>query len=382
MRLMKTKIHIYISLCLYLILSMSFSGCSDGQDGYDYSNITEGNPLKMEASSQSIVLDLDKPNDRALIFTWEPARDRGPGTKITKYIFRLDVANNNFETSITSITMPEGVFFKSFTTKELNNLLRGKWNREEGKPVELEARIIAQAEHPDLYLHPDYSTIKLDITPYELPSKPLFIAGTATAGGWDLEKSLGMKELEAGELYNWRGELKKGNLKILQQATSLYPSYNMGATEHDMIEVGGENEENSLFNIPKDAVYSITLNTHTLQISIEEVKLELVALGGSATDVGWGENRMVLEWLPSNPHVCETIANIKAGELKFATRTGGWGTNPAVRPPKANASIQSDLDFIIVGSPDYKWKVLPEEAGRYKISVDIKHQKVSFDKIS
>lgn len=379
---MKTKNLKNIYLYMLLAFSISFAGCSDDKKEYDYSNITEGNPLNMEASTRSLVLNPDRPNERAMIFTWEPGRDRGPETKITKYIFRLDVADNNFETSIDATTMPEGVFFKSFTTKELNNLLRSKWNREQDQPVEVEARIIAQAEHPDLYLLPDYSTIKFKVTPYELPSKPLFLVGTAASGGWEPEKSLGMKEIETGELYNWRGKLKKGEFKILQQATDLFPAYIMGSSDKEMVEVESDDENNSFFNIPKDGTYSITLNTNTLEISIEEVKLELVALGGSATDVGWDANRIIMEWLPNNPNVCEVVANIKAGELKFATVPGAWGSNPAIRPLKANSSILTDLDFIIVGSPDTKWKVLPEEAGRYKISIDIKNQRISFEKIS
>lgn len=379
---MKTKYLKNIYLYMLLACSIFFIGCSDSESEYDYSNITDGNPLKMEVSSQSIILDPNKPNERALIFTWEPGRDRGPNTKITKYIFRLDVADNDFETSITSVEMQEGVYFKSFTSQELNNLLRAKWNRPQDQAIEIEARIIAQVEHPDLYVLPDYSTIKFKVTAYELEPNPLFVVGTATTAGWDPEKSLQMNEVSVDELYNWRGKLSKGELKILKQVTSLFPSYNMGGTEQEMQEVESEEGDNKLFNIPKDGVYSITLNRRSMEIAIEEVKLENVTLGGSATDAGWGVDRIPMEWLPNNPHICEVVTNLKAGEIKFGTVAGTWGSNPVIRPLVADASIQTDLNFIIAVTPDLKWKVNPEEAGRYRISIDIKNQKISFDKIS
>ena len=376
------KINNFIKAALYLLFIV-LVGCSNDTEEYDYSSNIINNPLNLEASSSSIALSPTNKNETAVIFTWELGRDRGPDTKITQYLFKLDIANNNFSTSIPAIEMEDGICYLSFTTKELNDLILNKWKIPEGNEAELEARIIALVEHPDLYIHPDYSTIKLKVKPYEEKNRPLFLVGDATDANWNPENALLMEELIPNELYSWRGRMSKGEFKILSQITSLYPCLSAGESSNDLILTEEENPDEEFFKIEEEGLYRILINTNTNQINIVKVYIEQVNLGGSATSAGWGVDRIPMTWSPYNPNTCTVKAELKSGELKFAAfGSESWGTRPAIRPMVPNASINSDTDCLITGSPDYKWRVHPEQAGLYLITIDTELMIIKFEKLN
>ena len=80
-------------------------GCQDDMERYVLDKPAD--TMHLSVSSDNIVLDQDKKEEVALIFTWSKATDRGEGTVLT-YFFKMDIANNNFETSIDKIEIPAG----------------------------------------------------------------------------------------------------------------------------------------------------------------------------------------------------------------------------------------------------------------------------------
>ena len=59
-------------------------------------------------------------------------------------------------------------------------------------------------------------------------SRPLYITGSATPGGTDLNAATGITELSNGRLYSWRGRLVPGTFKFITEPGQEFPSYNMG----------------------------------------------------------------------------------------------------------------------------------------------------------
>ena len=165
-------------------------GCQDDMERYVLDKPAD--TMHLSVSSDNIVLDQDKKEEVALIFTWSKATDRGEGTVLT-YFFKMDIANNNFETSIDKIEIPAGTNSISFTHKELNNLL-AKWKVEKGKEVTLAAEIIAEVSESKVYMKPEVSVVEFAITGFETEPRDLFIVGTAIEG-MDATKALKMEEV-------------------------------------------------------------------------------------------------------------------------------------------------------------------------------------------
>lgn len=375
MKTINLKFILKITTLLFII---SLVSCSD--DTVDlpvYDNITEGNPLKLEVSEDSIVLNQAYSNEQALLFTWEDGRERSPDSKLT-YLFKLDITSSNFETSILTEEMPEGVYFKSFTTKELNNLIENHWKQPLGEKIELSARIIAKVSSEDKYRKPDYSTVTFTVRSYTHEANPLFLVGDATVAGWDTEKALMMNEVEARRVYSWRGVMSVGNYKFLQQLGEMLPSFNKGINNNTFVERTSEQQPDNLFSIKEEGIYSILLNRRTMQIECLKVPFEKVYYGGSATSAGWN-NFEEMKFNPSQPNVFETTINLFGGEIKFYT--GKSVDFPTFRPLKPDASIIDDLNVQVAVLPDWKWKVKPEEAGRYKITLDTESLRIEFKKL-
>ena len=89
-----------------MTLPFVIMGCQDETE-----RITLDSPqdtMGLKVSSSDVVLNQDLGNEEAISFTWGSAANRGEGTKL-HIIFKMDMADNNFETSIAKVEIPEGV---------------------------------------------------------------------------------------------------------------------------------------------------------------------------------------------------------------------------------------------------------------------------------
>lgn len=375
MKTINLKFILKITTLLFII---SIVSCND--DSIDlpiYDNITEGNPLKLEVSEDSIVLNQAYANEQALLFTWEDGRERSPDSELT-YFFKLDIANNNFESSIVTEEMPDGIYFKSYTAKELNDLIENHWKKPLGENIELSARVIAKVSSEDKYRKPDYSTVSFTVKSYTHEANPLFIVGDATSAGWNTEKALMMNEVEAKRVYSWRGSMSAGNFKFLQQLGEMIPSFNKGSDNNTFVERTSKDQPDDLFTIEESGLYTLILHRHTKKISYKKVEFQNVYYVGSAAPTGWG-NFIEMNWKINQPNIFETTLNLSAGEIKFTVEKNY--NSPTFRPLKPDASIVDDLNIQVMMDPDWKWKVKPEEAGKYKITLDTESLRIEFKRL-
>lgn len=377
---------------LYILLSLSASFClfSCGDD--DNEVIEENiNPLKLEVSNSSVTLDLENPDKEILYFTWEPAEDRSSeGTTLENYLFRFDVANDSFETSIPTTAISNGIFYKGFTTREMNDLLVSQWGSALGSEIGLEARIIAKYNNPDKFVKPLVSTIAFKIQSVAPESKPLYLMGSATNAGTSLEDAIPMTEVMKGETYVWRGSLKAGEYYFTTQKTSEYPAYvmNEDGEEDKIVLAESESAAGKPFSITKAGLYAISVNLTTQRITCEEVfYIETLSVIGSGTNWGWPGGSAtathpsyggVMLWSSTNPHECEITTQLKSGELRICI---AGQSDAAFRPYNAAAPIsQQEHDVVFMYKPDYKWKIESADAGTYKIILDTKNYKIKFIK--
>ena len=366
-----------------MTLPFVIMGCQDETE-----RITLDSPqdtMGLKVSSSDVVLNQDLGNEEAISFTWGSAANRGEGTKLT-YYFKMDMADNNFETSIAKVEIPEGVQSISYTHKEMNALLSG-WKVTAGETAMLEAEIIAEVSGGSVYMKPEISKVQFSVTGYNIAPRDLFIVGSAVEG-MDAAKALKMKEVISEQKYEWSGHLKQGDFKFIKSRTSLTPSYTKGADNKTL--VYNETDGGTLFHIDidKEGYYFITVDVEKLTIASEfpENKYEKVWAIGDATPAGWNvPSAIELKKINNIQFVYE--GNLYAGELKFPLELdldGNW--NMSYLMPKTQGTEpggDNTMEYVEkekVGTHDYKWKITESQAGSYKIILDTYLMEITFEK--
>lgn len=371
------KKYIYISLALF------FFGCQKEKTVVPelddlIKEYREDDAIKLEVSTESITLDPLKKREQALLVTWEPLEDIEQLYPVT-YLFKIDLTEKNFSTSVSSEKIEEGTNYKIFTHDELDNLIRQTWGRKENDPISISVRVIAQVASDEKFIMPLYSTKEVHVKPLNIESSPLFLYGSAVQS----DNSNNMVELEEyknGDIYTWRGHLNAGECKIATVMGESYPAYVKGEDEQTLRFAEEEGDDEG-FHIDKDGTYAIIIDRINKKISIEEVTYLDLYFGGSATPTAW-QSPTKVEWDPFQPNVCSVTLPLEAGECKFSLEPNFSAGTAQIRPIAPDASIQEDLDVMISNNnPDWKWKIQTSEAGTYKVVLDVKSMKAEFIKL-
>lgn len=366
-----------------MTLPFVIMGCQDETE-----RITLDSPqdtMGLKVSSSDVVLNQDLGNEEAISFTWGSAANRGEGTKLT-YYFKMDMADNNFETSIAKVEIPEGVQSISYTHKEMNALLSG-WKVIAGETAMLEAEIIAEVSGGSVYMKPEISKVQFSVTGYYIEPRDLFIVGTAVEG-MDATKALKMNEVLSEQKYEWGGHLMQGDFKFIKSRTSLTPSYTKGADNNTLVYNETGDGPETLFHIDTDGYYFITVDVEKLTIASErpESIYEKVWAIGDATPAGWNIMSAVeLKKINNIQFVYE--GDLYEGELKFPLDLRGdnnWNI-PYLMPKTNDTEPGGDNTMEYVEDEkavahDYKWKITESQTGIYKIILDTYLMEITFEK--
>ena len=360
------------------LIALSFIGCeNDSNDDKDQKR----DQLELSVSSSAIELDENKPDEDVLTFSWNDATEIGDGYSFS-YIFRLDIADNDFETAIDPIVAEDGVHSISFTTEQLYDYIVEKWHGVAGQETWIEARIVAKVEGPK-FLYPEIATTKVAVKTYLPKSVPLYMVGSATDAGMDPNQAIILNEISNGKVYSWKGNLKQGDYKFIFSTSSMLPSLNKGENETTMVLRENESDPDNYFKIETAGLYFIYLSKRTMEISTTKIVYENIYLVGNATAAEWDIDKaipMVMD--PLNPSIFTVQTTLKEGELKMPTQRD-WGS-PTFRPINANDPITSEVDTKVVsaadGANDTKWTVSASQAGTYKITLDTENKKIYFVK--
>lgn len=367
-----------------MTLPFVIMGCQDETE-----RITLDSPqdtMGLKVSSSDVVLNQDLGNEEAISFTWGSAANRGEGTKLT-YYFKMDMADNNFETSIAKVEIPEGVQSISYTHKEMNALLSG-WKVTAGETAMLEAEIIAEVSGGSVYMKPEISKVQFSVTGYYIAARDLFIVGSAVEG-MDATKALKMNEVLSEQKYEWGGHLKQGDFKFIKSRTSLTPSYTRGADNNTLVyNETDDGTTETLFHIDTEGYYFITVDVEKLTIASEFPDgndYQNIWIIGNATPAGWNVPSTI-ELNKKNQVEFEYKGPLYEGELKFMLQNDKGFECDYLMAETNGASIFS-TKMIRKNYPetndanDTKWKVNLSETGNYRITLDTYMMEITFEKI-
>lgn len=368
---------------ILMTLPFVIMGCQDETE-----RITLDSPqdtMGLKVSSSDVVLNQDLGNEEAISFTWGSAANRGEGTKLT-YYFKMDMADNNFETSIAKVEIPEGVQSISYTHKEMNALLSG-WKVTAGETAMLEAEIIAEVSGGSVYMKPEISKVQFSVTGYYIAPRDLFIVGSAVEG-MEATKALKMNEVLSEQKYEWGGHLKQGDFKFIKSRTSLTPSYTKGADDNTLVynETDGGTTE-TLFHIDTEGYYFITVDVEELTIASEYPDgndYQNIWIIGNATPAGWNVPSTI-ELNKKNQVEFEYEGPLYEGELKFMLQNDKGFECDYLMPKTHGTEPGGDNTMEYVGKDkagthDYKWKITESQAGSYKIILDTYLMEITFEK--
>lgn len=359
---------------LVAAMLMPLAACSD-----DSSDVNiERNQLVITPSVEEVVLVETDDDTPALSFSWNTATSLGPDYSFT-YLFQMDVADNEFATATDiEIVEPNGTI--GFTAGELYNLIVEKWGRAAGQPVRIEARIAAKVDGP-YFKYPEIAQATATVTTFLPVSRPLYITGSATPGGTDLNQAVMLNELSNGRVYSWRGKLVPGKFKFITELGRELPSYNKGADIRTLVRRDEASQADDQFEAFEEGTYSINLSLSNMTISYAKVLYDHLYLVGNATVGGWDTAKMP-EMVPDNlnPNIFVYTGPLYEGELKILAQRSFGGTT--IKPLKADADINADTQVQVNPgeNPDYKWKVTADQAGNYKITLDVEALTINFEK--
>lgn len=375
---MKNKIFFLLAMLSCLIV-----GCKD--EDIRYSIERPDDTMHLQVSNEYVELNQKFGKEEAVTFSWNEVTNAPLDSKVT-YYFKLDIADNDFGTSIDKMRIPAGEHSVSFTHKKMNALLT-KWKIEPGERVTLEAEIIAEIEETDCYVKPELSTVRFDAVGYEIQPYDIYVMGTALEGATDPANALKMTEEISEEVYTWYGVMKEGDYKFILNTTGQSPSYTQGSdgsvvfNEH---ETGNETP----FTINKAGFYVLKLNIEagTLNADYPTTDYNDVWMVGEATPAGWeqGKEAFVYDFnVDKGTFYWE--GELKAGSFKCPINVDGSWAITCYMPKQAGedgkASLNmTDVQLVQPNGNDYQWKVEESEAGQYRVELNVLTNKIKFEK--
>lgn len=308
--------------------------------------------MGLRSSSDIVVLDAKLSDSVAVVFSWTYP-ELQYGAKSYDYAFRLDLADNQFQTTIPKMALA-GDNYLTLTHKQLNDWLEG-WGVKAGQPVLLEAELIATPRGTDRYIKPMLSLTTFTVIGY---ANSLYMMGSATPVGDNYQSALPMEKIAGKDAYRWTGTLAAGEVSFVSEQTASAVKY-------------------GTFNIPREGCYSLTYDMSQNELTW----FEPLFLIGGATPGGWSLGAATPMNIDQYPIVTWTGV-LTEGEFKFACHPqSGLFEDAFYKADMENAPAEGiqAMVFDPDGSmPDNKWLV--EEAGIYTLTVDMTNLTVSFER--
>ena len=290
-------------------------------------DVVKAGALAVSATKPELVLNQKNSlTTTALNFSWTTGTNSGTGSSMS-YTLQLDIKGNNF-TKALSLNLGKGVYSRSLTVEELNDSLLSHWNSTPGTVVDLEARVIST-----IYSSPQTSevspVISLKATPYQPVSKTLYLYGTASPKGTDLNNALRLTPQTDPTVFVYQGMLSAGTLKFITTSGQEIPSYNMGADTTKIVYRNNAGQANTLFTIKSAGVYRVEISLLDLTASITKINYPAyseVYLAGTAAPNGTDYSKATkLIQSATNPFVFTYQGVLKAGTFKFPVNTNADG---------------------------------------------------------
>ncbi len=281
------------------------------------------------------IFDSDK---EVLGFNWSSSGYETDGVPC-RYFFKMDIADNNFETAIDKIDCT-GKNSLSFTGKELLEYLR-KWKISSGTKVRIEAEIIAQPVETESLETQKYKRPEVSKTTFELAnSSEIYL--TIGDSNYLLDENGLMLQVDKGRYLCTAGE--QSNFEV---------------------------------DVPRNGVWEFKINYESSSVSVSRPGVWIL---GDACEAGWN-----VPYMPSftaDGDVMTWRGVLTPGEMKLALEINdSWNFNiPYLMPLNGDASPENGkVQFVNANSGiDLKWRL--DRGGEYSITVNLETLDIVFEK--
>ena len=221
------------------------------------------------------------------------------------------------------------------------------------------------------------------------PYTQLWIVGAATPNEWNIDNAAEMRADRSNPfIFTYNGILKAGEFKF-PTAKSFSSDMYMPLENHQALNLPdvrltpGGNPDNK-WTITNPGAYKIRLD---ITPGAEKIAItpftppSQIWFVGDATPKGWDiGNATLMVADATNPYVFTYTGELKAGEFKFPLQKDFNGAY--YMPVTENEDATStEMKFVPTGQPDFKWKIPPSQAGNYKITIDVLHETIVFQKL-
>ena len=274
-------------------------------------------------------------------------------------------------------------FSKSYTHKELQNLLVSKWKQHPGDLVKLQARIIGSVEGPK-FVKPEVSTVTIKVKMYSektFVADHLYMSGTAV-NGEDIEilpmesqpkRYVSICDLKAGYLHFpivWKDENRINAISPVaaeQQVTD-------GAMEAKIKGI----DNAGYWVIPEDGQYRVVVDfearTVTIGLASNFIEADKIYIAGTCVSEDVEMTRTIED---ENQYAFH--AELQEGTIYFPILFNGQ-KDMAIAPEESGDFTDGTAMNISTMSPEaaalaYHWNI--KTAGVYRIVININTKKIT-----
>lgn len=271
--------------------------------------------MEISASQDVVILKEDAPDEVALTITWTPAYDYGSDFIMT-YQYSVEVPSS--KASAINEYEDDGVFTRSYTNKQLHDMMVGHFGQLTSTKAQLKFSVTATYTGPRIVI-PDMSSITIDVKTYgpkQFAADKVFMAGTAV-GANPVELS---PSASNSALYVFNGNLTAGKLNFPvvygDENNVIVPASGKdeAITGEAQPATAKEGTETAAWIIPTSESYRVTLNFTTQSVTVipssQIFEVDSLFLAGTALD-----KEIKIEPTLENPAVYAFRGELKAGSL-------------------------------------------------------------------
>lgn len=348
--------------------------------------VTMGEPVSLNVSETNVVLSQKQADNTAISFNWTRGTNHGTGSSIS-YSLEIDKAGNDFA-SPKVYDLGKGVYEKSFTNSDLNDLMLNDWGIPAGTSQDFEARVKADVTMDGV--EDDVTdTLAFSVTPYQPVSNVLYLVGDAAPSGWDIANATTMNPSSSQPwIFTYQGALSAGNFKfaVSRETCWCQDFYTQDPNDEGMMvhNIGGSGDDIQ-WQITEGGNYKLTVDLLDLTISIEQLAGPVYTslyIVGDASPSGWDiANPEAFTRNADNPFIFDYDVTLTPGDFKISTFVGDWCDGDWLNPSQEN-QVLTATDFIIThgcDGPDNKWHVTDETQGRYHIKVNLSKSTIAIN---
>ncbi|MCM1452149.1 MAG: SusE domain-containing protein [Clostridium sp.] len=376
------KNHIFRSYAALAGIALAWGLASCQEDDIDNSYSRNNSIVQLTGSQEYVVLSEANPEAEALSIDWTPAADYGNDFLCT---YKLETELIGSEANAIKEYEDDGNFHRSYTNRELQEMLVGKFGQGTSMVGELRFTLTTTFQGPRTVV-PDISTLRVRVKTYgpkQYLADQLFMGGNATGDG-DVELTA---DANNGKIYRYNGKLQAGkiNFPVLyadeSNAVSPAEGEDRDITAEEMPFVIVDRAEAHYWNIPEEGNYRITLNLDKKTVKIVDagatLELDKLYMAGAAV----GDDMIEIEQTLEDENLYAWKGELKSGAFWLPV---GFEENTAVSlAPKAGKTEIADgepMEFTQVstesGTKTSYWTIPAD--GIYRVVVDTQNRTMTF----